>query len=90
MNRRGDGSLPAIVGRGLKAVFRGLDPGLAAAVSGHHFVGCGDRFQHVLHLAGFTPVLVETKNNTASWIPDWASQAWSRGRSRRSATIRDP
>jgi double-stranded uracil-DNA glycosylase len=35
-------------------VFCGINPGVGAAASGHHFVGRGNRFWRVLHLAGFT------------------------------------
>ena len=65
MNIRGDKSLPDIVGPGLKAIFCGLNPGLAAAASGHHFVGRSNRFWRVLHLAGFTPVLVEAQDDAS-------------------------
>lgn len=47
--------LPDIVAPGLDVVFCGLNPGLSAAAAGHHFVGRGNRFWRVLHLAGFTP-----------------------------------
>ncbi|EJL34729.1 G:T/U mismatch-specific DNA glycosylase [Caulobacter sp. AP07] len=47
--------LPDIAGPGLSVIFCGLNPGLSAAASGHHFVGRGNRFWRVLHLAGFTP-----------------------------------
>ena len=47
--------LPDIVEPGLSVIFCGLNPGLSAAAEGHHFVGRGNRFWRVLHLAGFTP-----------------------------------
>jgi TDG/mug DNA glycosylase family protein len=47
--------LPDIVRPGLSVIFCGLNPGLSAAAVGHHFVGRGNRFWRVLHLAGFTP-----------------------------------
>lgn len=47
--------LPDIAGPGLSVIFCGLNPGLSAAASGHHFVGRGNRFWRVLRLAGFTP-----------------------------------
>ena len=47
--------LPDILGPGLQVVFCGLNPGVDAAVAGHHFLGRGNRFWPVLHLAGFTP-----------------------------------
>jgi TDG/mug DNA glycosylase family protein len=46
--------LPDILGPGLRVVFVGLNPGAAAAAAGHHFLGRGNRFWKVLHLAGFT------------------------------------
>jgi TDG/mug DNA glycosylase family protein len=47
--------LPDILAPGLSVVFCGLNPGLKAAAAGHHFVGRGNRFWRVIHLAGFTP-----------------------------------
>src|SRR5476651_2356557 len=47
--------LPDILEHGLRVVFCGLNPGVDAAVAGHHFLGRGNRFWPVLHLAGFTP-----------------------------------
>ena len=47
--------LPDILGPGLQVVFCGLNPGVDAAIAGHHFLGRGNRFWPVLHLAGFTP-----------------------------------
>ena len=48
-------ALPDILGHGLQVVFCGINPGVAAAAAGHHFLGRGNRFWPVLHLAGFTP-----------------------------------
>ncbi|WP_295994425.1 G/U mismatch-specific DNA glycosylase [Rugamonas sp.] len=48
-------ALPDILGHGLKVVFCGINPGVDAAAAGHHFLGRGNRFWPVLHLAGFTP-----------------------------------
>ena len=47
-------SLPDILAPGLSIVFCGINPGLRAATTGHHFAGRGNRFWKVLHLAGFT------------------------------------
>jgi TDG/mug DNA glycosylase family protein len=38
----------------LDVVFCGINPGMTAAVQGHHFAGRGNRFWRTLHLAGFT------------------------------------
>lgn len=48
-------SLPDILEPGLLLVFCGINPGLRAASTGHHFEGRNNRFWRVLHLAGFTP-----------------------------------
>jgi TDG/mug DNA glycosylase family protein len=48
-------TLPDILSTGLSAVFCGINPGLRAATSGHHFAGRSNRFWRALHLAGFTP-----------------------------------
>jgi TDG/mug DNA glycosylase family protein len=51
--------LPDLLAPGLKAIFCGLNPGMQAATSGHHFVGRQNRFWAVMHLAGFTPTLID-------------------------------
>jgi TDG/mug DNA glycosylase family protein len=48
-------SLPDVLEPNLPVVFCGINPGLRAASTGHHFAGRGNRFWRVLHLAGFTP-----------------------------------
>jgi TDG/mug DNA glycosylase family protein len=57
-------TLPDILGPGLLTVFCGINPGLRAAESGHHFVGRSNRFWPVLHLAGFTPTLLDAADDT--------------------------
>lgn len=47
--------LPDVMCTGLAIVFCGINPGMSAALAGHHFVGRSNRFWRVLHLAGFTP-----------------------------------
>ncbi|EEA01892.1 Uracil-DNA glycosylase superfamily [Burkholderia sp. H160] len=47
-------SLPDIIRPGLSILFCGINPGLRAASTGHHFAGRGNRFWKVLHRAGFT------------------------------------
>lgn len=46
--------LPDILAPRLSVVFCGINPGLVAAATGHHFSGRGNRFWRVIHLAGFT------------------------------------
>jgi TDG/mug DNA glycosylase family protein len=47
--------LPDLLEPGLLIVFCGINPGMRAAASGHHFEGRHNRFWRVMHLAGFTP-----------------------------------
>lgn len=47
--------LPDIIAERLTVLFCGINPGLEAAATGHHFAGRGNRFWRVVHLAGFTP-----------------------------------
>jgi TDG/mug DNA glycosylase family protein len=56
-------ALPDVLGHGLRVVFCGLNPGMEAAAAGHHFLGRGNRFWPVLHLAGFTPQLVAPQDD---------------------------
>jgi double-stranded uracil-DNA glycosylase len=50
--------LPDLITKGLSVVFCGINPGMTAAVSGHHFSSPSNRFWRVIHLAGFTPVQI--------------------------------
>jgi len=63
MDERVTAGLPDIAVRGLDVVFCGINPGLSAAASGHHFVGRSNRFWRVLHLAGFTPHLIPAEED---------------------------
>lgn len=47
--------LPDIIDGQLSVLFCGINPGMAAAATGHHFEGRANRFWRVIHLAGFTP-----------------------------------
>ncbi|HEV2674733.1 MAG TPA: G/U mismatch-specific DNA glycosylase [Aliidongia sp.] len=57
------GPLPDIIASHLAVVFCGINPGMAAAAAGHHFVGRGNRFWRVIHLAGFTPEEIPPEND---------------------------
>jgi TDG/mug DNA glycosylase family protein len=52
----GRATLPDVIDDDLAVLFCGINPGLEAAATGHHFAGRGNRFWQVMHLAGFTPV----------------------------------
>jgi TDG/mug DNA glycosylase family protein len=57
------GALPDIITERLAVLFCGINPGLAAAATGHHFAGRGNRFWRVIHLAGFTPEEILPEND---------------------------
>jgi len=56
-------ALPDLLEPGLSFVFCGINPGMRAASSGHHFEGRGNRFWRVMHLAGFTPELIRPEDD---------------------------
>jgi double-stranded uracil-DNA glycosylase len=49
----------------LSVVFCGINPGVLAATTGHHFAGRGNRFWRVVHLAGFTPIQLRPEDDRA-------------------------
>jgi TDG/mug DNA glycosylase family protein len=51
--------LPDLLAPGLDVVFCGINPGMRAAASGHHFMGRSNRFWKTVHLSGFTPELID-------------------------------
>jgi TDG/mug DNA glycosylase family protein len=59
------GGLPDILAMNLSVLFCGLNPGADAAMAGHHFVGRGNRFWRVIHLAGFTPTQIDPQQDTS-------------------------
>jgi double-stranded uracil-DNA glycosylase len=55
--------LPDLLAPGLQLIFCGINPGLRAASTGHHFAGRGNRFWRVVHLAGFTPEQIRPEDD---------------------------
>lgn len=55
--------LPDLLAPGLSIVFCGINPGMRAAATGHHFEGRNNRFWRVLHLAGFTPEQIRPEDD---------------------------
>lgn len=53
---------PDILVQGLRVVFCGINPATSAETSGHSFSAPSNRFWTVLHLAGFTDVRLEPKD----------------------------
>ncbi|MGQ7933800.1 G/U mismatch-specific DNA glycosylase [Paraburkholderia sp. D1E] len=58
-------SLPDILEPSLSVVFCGINPGVLAASTGHHFAGRGNRFWRAVHLAGFTPEHISPEDDRA-------------------------
>ncbi|HXO99815.1 MAG TPA: G/U mismatch-specific DNA glycosylase [Luteibacter sp.] len=56
-------SLPDIIAGNLPVLFCGINPGMQAATTGHHFAGRSNRFWRTLHLAGFTPEQILAEND---------------------------
>ena len=50
--------VPDILAHGLRVVFCGLNPGLSSAAQGRPFANPTNRFWKVIHLAGFTPLVL--------------------------------
>lgn len=57
--------LADILAHDLRVVFCGINPGADAASAGHHFLGRGNRFWPVLHLAGFTPHQIAPRDDSS-------------------------
>jgi len=55
--------LEDVLAEHLAVIFCGINPGLKAAATGHHFMGRSNRFWRTLHLAGFTPHEVLPEND---------------------------
>jgi len=64
-DRRPTLRLPDLLRKDLDVVFCGINPALSAARAGHHFSSPNNRFWRVLHLAGFTPHLIQSENDRA-------------------------
>lgn len=54
-----------VLASGLDVLFCGINPGMAAAASGHNFVGHSNRFWRAIHLAGFTPYRLAAEEDTS-------------------------
>jgi double-stranded uracil-DNA glycosylase len=52
------GTVPDLIGPGLRVLFCGINPSLYSAAVGHHFARPGNRFWPALHAGGFTARLL--------------------------------
>jgi TDG/mug DNA glycosylase family protein len=50
-----DGTVPDLIGPGLRVLFCGINPSLYSAAVGHHFARPGNRFWPAMEAGGFTP-----------------------------------
>ncbi|NTX32718.1 G/U mismatch-specific DNA glycosylase [Burkholderia pyrrocinia] len=57
--------LPDLIAPHLDVLFCGINPGMTAAATGHHFAGRSNRFWRVIHLAGFTPTEIPPQDDRA-------------------------
>ncbi len=48
-----------VIAPNLRVLFCGINPGLYSGYTGHHFARPGNRFWPTLHVAGFTPRLLQ-------------------------------
>ncbi|WP_084166743.1 G/U mismatch-specific DNA glycosylase [Paraburkholderia caledonica] len=48
---------------GLSLIFCGINPGMRAAATGHHFEGRNNRFWQTVHLAGLTPEQIRPEDD---------------------------
>lgn len=56
-------ALPDIIGKDMVVLFCGINPGIDAAATGHHFAGRHNRFWRTIHLAGFTPTQIAPEHD---------------------------
>ena len=56
-------ALPDIIDEHLAVLFCGVNPGMEAAATGHHFAGRSNRFWRTIHLAGFTLEQIAARND---------------------------
>lgn len=56
-----DKTVRDVIAPGLRALFCGINPGLYSGATGHHFARPGNRFWPTLHQAGFTPRLLDPR-----------------------------
>ncbi len=63
-------ALPDVLGRALRVVFCGINPGRVSAAAGAHFANRRNDFWRLLHAAGFTPHLIDPVTEQHS-VPDF-------------------
>ena len=61
MTQQVEGAVPDVLAPGLRVVFCGINPGHASAQAGAHFANPRNDFWRLLHAAGFTPRLFESR-----------------------------
>ena len=61
--------LPDVLAPGLRVLFCGINPGRVSAAAGAHFANPRNDFWRLLHAAGFTPRLLEPREQHS--LPDY-------------------
>ena len=60
-----NGTVPDVIGPGLRVLFCGINPSLSSAAHERHFATPGNRFWPALHRGGFTPRVLDPSENAA-------------------------
>jgi double-stranded uracil-DNA glycosylase len=61
VTQQAEGAVPDVLTPGLRVVFCGINPGYASAQAGAHFANPRNDFWRLLHAAGFTPRVLEPR-----------------------------
>lgn len=61
--------LPDRVGRGVRVLFVGINPGMRSAAIGHHFAGYSNRFWKLLFESGLVPEAIGPEDDRR--LPEW-------------------
>jgi double-stranded uracil-DNA glycosylase len=57
------------IGRGVRVLFVGINPGVRSALTGHHFAGYSNRFWKLLFASGLVPRPVTCEDDVC--LPEW-------------------
>ncbi len=77
-------TVPDCIKPGIGVLFAGINPGLYSAYSGRHFAHPGNRFWPALHAGGFTPRVLDPRDEHQLLIralesrTSWIGQPWGR------------
>jgi len=72
VSRPGRAALPPLrdrIGRGVRVLFVGINPGVRSALTGHHFAGFSNRFWKLLYDARLVPEPITYEDDDR--LPEW-------------------